>query len=451
MNRLDSVEDVLDLVRRCRLVEDIRLNGFVERLGGASPLTPAAVFELLVERGLLTPYQSNELAAGRCELAIGGYRILDLLGRGGMGQVFLAEHPLLKKRVALKVLTDGNRTDAAARERFVREARAAAALDHPNIVRVFSVNDAHDPPYLVMEYVDGISLQAAVVRHGTFTPSEAAAVGVEVALGLQCIAAVGLVHRDIKPANILIDRHGGVKILDLGIARFTADPLSKLIDTHDVVGTLDYLAPEQALDSSRVDARADLYSLGATLFFLLAGHPPYADDEVDRKAIRKQHSNPPSIAAQRLDIPPGLAEVINRLQERSAVDRYATPAEAAEALKPWASPGEDFPERYFRPWNSPVVADESNVSGNEPSPTPLPPTRRILRSQTERIIALPDTLPKTTPMPPIAALADSDPDLDESGSPTENIVGALPAQKSWPILALFAVGTVAALAGWFGS
>ncbi|HEY3789780.1 MAG TPA: serine/threonine-protein kinase, partial [Urbifossiella sp.] len=456
MTRPGSIEDVLELIRRSGVVADDRLNAFIQMLEesraasvqtaalSTSIPTPADVLNLMVERGLLTSFQSRELAAGRSEFSIGGYRILDLLGRGGMGQVYLAEHSLLGKRVALKVLSTADRAVDSASEPFTREARAAAALDHPNIVRVFDVNVVHNPPYLVMEYIDGVSLQAAVARHGTFTAGEAAAVGVEVAMGLQRASELGLVHRDIKPANILIDRKGGVKILDLGIARFNTDPISRLADTQTVIGTLDYLAPEQAIDSSLVDSRADQYSLGGTLFFLLAGHPPFADDEMQRKLVRKQQSNPPSLAALRLDIPCGLAEVINRMLSRSASDRYATPQDSARALKPWAARGPEFPERFFRPWRSPTDAPgPPTSSGNDPSPTPLPPTRVILRAQTERRIMPPEAMPDTTPMPMAfnsdtlaEALETADPVsvsdseavidvlLDESGSPTETLRAA---------------------------
>ncbi|MBY0513279.1 MAG: protein kinase, partial [Gemmataceae bacterium] len=198
MTRPDTVPDVLALVRRSRLVEDARLDGFRQLMASAhmTGLPAAGVLSLMVERGLLTRYQAGELAAGRWYgFWIGGYRVLDRLGRGGMGTVFLAEHVLLGKRVAVKVLAGRLQADSGARGRFLREAAAAAALDHPNVVRVYHADVDHDPPYLVMEYVDGISLQAAVARHGPFAPGEAAAVGVEVARGLAAAAAVGLIHR----------------------------------------------------------------------------------------------------------------------------------------------------------------------------------------------------------------------------------------------------------------
>ena len=409
-----SVQDVLTLVRRGEAAPDDRLTDFLEHLDcGTLAAGTTDLFNLMVERGLLTRYQAAELAAGRSSFKIGNYRIIDLLGRGGMGQVFLAEHTLLGKRVALKLLSSG-RSDEVACEQFVREARAAAALDHPNIVHVYDVNVAHDPPYLVMEYVDGISLQAAVVRHGTFTAGEAASVGFQVAVGLQQAAQVGLVHRDIKPANVLIDRKGGIKILDLGIARFASDPVARSAESQAVIGTLDYLAPEQAIDSSLVDSRADLYSLGATLFFLLAGHPPFADDESERRIVRKQQSNAPSLVASRLDIPVGLADVINRLLARSASDRYATPEEAAAALQPWAGWEPSFLDRLFQHLRTSAEADAP--------PAQLPPTRRITRAQTERRVP-----PDTTPMPRASLiLAEQqitvlDYPADEAGSPTERI------------------------------
>jgi len=451
MPRPESVSDVLALVRRSGLVPEERLGRFLEllhttglddtRAGGvATVLAPTGVLSLMVEQGLLTRYQSHELAAGRTKFNIGEFHILELLGRGGMGHVYLADHPDYKQPVALKVLTASDSNDDGSEQRFVREARAACALDDPKIVRVIDVNVAHDPPYLVMEYVDGVSLQAAVSRYGTFPPGEAAAIGTDIAMGLQSIADASLVHRDIKPANILVDRAGGVKILDLGIARFHSDPISKLADTQSVVGTLDYLAPEQAVDSSHVDVRADLYGLGATLFFLLAGHPPFADDDVKRKLVRKQQSNPPSIAATRLDIPGAFADVINRLLARSASDRYSTPREAAEALRQFASVPAEYPQRLFRPWrNHPDVPGQPTTTGNDPTPTPLPPTRRILRSSTERRIPSPETLLDTTPMPasPLLPLLPEplpfsmqETDLHETGSPTVTITAPVP-PKPW--------------------
>ncbi|MBN9523246.1 serine/threonine protein kinase, partial [bacterium] len=327
MCRPDTLDDVVALVRRSGLVDPDMLRRFLDLfarsgLGGrGAPLSPAGLLALMVEEGLLTRFQATELGAGRSELWVGPYRVRDELGRGGMGRVYLAEDTT-GALVAVKVLSAGLRDDPGARDRFRHEARAAAAIAHPNVVRVLSADPAHDPPYLVMEYVDGVSLQAAVARHGTFSAGEAAAVGLGVAAGLAPAAAVGLTHRDIKPANVLVDRAGAVKILDLGVARFASDPLSRRHDSALVIGTLDYLAPEQAVDSSAVDPRADLYALGATLYFLLAGHPPFPEPDFGRKLALKQEADPPPLTALRPDVPAGLAAVVARLMAREPAARY---------------------------------------------------------------------------------------------------------------------------------
>jgi serine/threonine protein kinase len=382
MPRPDTPQDVIELVRLSGAVDGARLAGFVElfRYAGSPPLPPEGVFGLMIERGLLTAYQAGELAAGRGDgLRVDRYLIRDRLGRGGMGQVFLAEHAVLGKRVAVKVLSTHLRADPDARARFVREARAAAAVDHPNVVRVYDADVAHDPPFLVMEYVDGVSLQAAVARHGAFAPAEADAVGVQVARGLGAAGDAGLVHRDIKPANLLIDRAGEVKILDLGLARFAADPTAQQTDRSVLLGTLDYLAPEQAVDSHAVDIRADIYALGATLYFLLAGHPPYPDDDLDRKLASKQSADPATLTGLRPDVPPGLDAVVHKLLARNPADRYRTPDEVAAALTPWVGAGPDVPARQFRPAALPDPGAANNRRRGR-DPTPLPLTQRVVRS-----------------------------------------------------------------------
>ena len=183
-------------------------------------LTPDTLLDQMVEANLLTAFQAEQLRNGRYQgFRLGNYRILDRIGSGGMGQVFLAEKDNTGMRVAIKVLRQQAYKAPKAFERFAREATISARLAHPNIVRVFDFHAGSQPPYLVMEYVDGISLQAAVAQTGPVAWGEAAHIGQQVALGLQHAHEAGLVHRDIKPANLLVDRHGGVKILDLGIVR----------------------------------------------------------------------------------------------------------------------------------------------------------------------------------------------------------------------------------------
>lgn len=411
MRRPDTLDDAVALVRTSGLVDPDDLQRFLDLfartgLGGGTAdarLSPTGVLALMVEEGLLTRFQAHEIGAGRPHLWVGPYRVRDELGRGGMGRVFLADDPG-GGLVAVKVLSAGLRDDLDARTRFRKEARAAAAAAHPNVVRLLAAEPNHDPPFLVMEYVDGVSLQAAVARHGTFAAGEAAAVGVGVAAGLAPAAAVGLVHRDIKPANVLIARAGGVKVLDLGVARFESDPLSRRYDATVVVGTVDYLAPEQAEDSSTVGPAADQYGLGATLYFLLAGHPPFPEPDLGRKLALKADSDPAPLTGLRPDVPAGLAAVVAKLMARRPADRYPTPAAAAAALAPWADVGPNFPARLFRATAGADPPGPPTEGGADPSVTPPPPTRRIVRPTPPRPV-----LPPADAPPPVA---------DEGGSST---------------------------------
>jgi serine/threonine-protein kinase len=339
-----------ELVRRSGLVPDREL----DRVLAGRPAGPTGLLAALTAAGLLTPFQAGQLAAGRCRGFLLGtnYRILDRLGAGGAGAVYLAEHTVLRRRVAVKVLAATD--DPLARERVIREARAAARLDHPNVVHVIDVDPDARPPYLVMEHVDGVTLQAAVAVAGPLRPETAAFCGVQVLGGLQRAHELGLVHRDVKPANVAVDRAGTVKLLDLGLVR-TGDALTVLSGTRPVLGTVDYLAPEQARDSSAVDTRADVYGLGGTVFYLLAGRPPFPDGSPGRKLLAKQTADPPPVHTLRPEVPAGLSAVIARMLARDPADRHQTPAAAADALAPFAAPEAGFPARLFGEEPPPAV------------------------------------------------------------------------------------------------
>jgi serine/threonine-protein kinase len=420
MLRPETAQDLLELVKQSDLVAAPTLDNFIAKLPAGEGRD--RVLSLLMAEGLLSRFQAAEVIAGRSRaLWLGCYRVLDRLGKGGMSQVFLAEHSVLGKRVAVKVLSANLRADKVARRRFVREARAAAAIVHPNIVHVFDVDMDHDPPYLVMEYVEGVSLQAAVASSGTMTVGEVAAIGMEVAKGLSIAAAEGLVHRDIKPANLLLDRRGGVKILDLGIVRLVGD------DTHppgteveEILGTIDYLAPEQAENAAKVDARADLYALGATLYFLLAGHPPFPGADLRHKLAAKQFSDPPPIHRLRPDVEIRFSEVIHRLMARDPADRFASADEAAESLSHFAALPADFPSRYFRTARASTVSDGSL---DEDDLLPISPTQSIRKPGFKAVAAAPhaeDPAPAAPdPAPP------PEPELEDAGPPTVRLAKSL--------------------------
>jgi serine/threonine protein kinase len=326
---LASAEAFVDLLRRSGLVEPERLDSLLEDLRASQKWSdePAGLAKTLVERGVLTSFQADQLLAGRWKgFFIGKYKILQRLGSGGMGTVFLAEHRLMKRLVAIKVLPRSRSADSSALERFYRETKAIAALDHPNVVRAYDLDQEGDLHFLVMEYVDGVSLQDLVKAYGPFDVPRAVHYLYQAAKGLQHAFSVGLIHRDIKPANLLVNRAGLVKLLDLGLARFFLDEQDILTRKYDekVLGTADYLAPEQAIDSHVVDIRADIYSLGATFYFALAGRPPFPEGTVAQKLIWHQTKMPEPVSQLRPDVPREVAELLQRMlaKNRRTVPRH---------------------------------------------------------------------------------------------------------------------------------
>ncbi len=335
-----SAAEFLDLVRKSGVLDEKRLDAHVDKLRAAKTLPSEAgkLAGVLVRDGLLTHFQAEQIMLGKWRrFTIGKYKVLERLGSGGMGSVFLCEHKLMRRRVAVKVLPTAKATDPSALERFYREARAVAALDHPNIVHAYDIDQDADLHFLVMEYVDGASLQEIIKKVGPMDPVRAAHYIYQSCLGLQHAHTAGLVHRDIKPGNVLVDRTGVVKILDMGLARFFNDEEDILTKKYDenVLGTADYLAPEQALDSHGVDIRADIYSLGATFYYVLTGRTPFSEGTVAQKLIWHQTRQPKAIRSLRPEVPEGLVAIIDKMMAKDPAQRYQTPLEVAEALVPF--------------------------------------------------------------------------------------------------------------------
>ena len=343
MPTLATTPELIERIRKSGLVPISELQAFLSNFEPSSNgKNPSDFLDGLIANHLLTRFQAERLFAGKYKgFMLGSYTILDRLGAGGMGQVFLAEHAAMRRFVALKVLPGNVYEDDTARERFFREARAVAALDHPNIVSVFDMNREGKLLYLVMEYVEGVSLQAVIEKDGRQSPAAAASYAQQMAFGLQHAHERGLVHRDIKPGNTLVDRAGLARLLDLGLVRSESDGDSKLTSPlgggRSILGTVDYLAPEQALDSSAVDIRADIYSLGATLYFLLAGHPLFPEGRAGQKLMWQQSREPAPIDQLRPEVPAGLAAVVHQALAKKRTERFQTPLEMAIALTPWVS------------------------------------------------------------------------------------------------------------------
>src|SRR5262249_43126100 len=339
-----TITEFVELVRKSGVADEKRLDAYLEHLRAiaALPTEPGKLAGLMVRDGILTTFQAQQFMQGKWRrFTIGKYKVLEQLGSGGMGSVYLCEHMLMRRRVAVKVLPTAKAEDPAALERFYREARAVAALDHPNIVRAYDIDEEDKLHFLVMEYVDGSSLQEIVKKaNRPLDPIRAAHYICQAALGLQhAFQFAALIHRDIKPGNILVDRQGAVKVLDMGLARFFNDELDQITKQYDenVLGTADYLAPEQALDSHGVDIRADIYGLGATFYFCLTGRTPFMEGTVAKKLICHQTRQPKPIKDFRKDVPEGLLAIIEKMMAKDADQRYQTPAEVVAALEPWTT------------------------------------------------------------------------------------------------------------------
>lgn len=333
-------EKLVDLVRKSGLIENERLDPFLARLTREYGDLPGEkrLAELLVSADLLTQWQADRIVTGKYKgFRLGKYKLLGQIGKGGMSSVYLAEHTLMKRRVAIKVLPINRVKDASYLERFQLEARAVARLDDPNIVRAFDIDNDGNIHYIVMEYVDGHDLHQHVGQHGPMDYQVAADFIAQAANGLAHAHEMGLVHRDIKPANLLLDKRGTVKLLDLGLAKLTADEEPSLTLAHDenVLGTADYLAPEQALNSHKADSRADIYSLGCTLYFLLAGKPPFPDGSISERLLKHQVEEPPSLLRYRPDAPLSLLDICSKMMAKKPEQRYQSAAEVAQRLTEW--------------------------------------------------------------------------------------------------------------------
>ncbi|MBI2807241.1 MAG: serine/threonine protein kinase [Planctomycetes bacterium] len=308
-------------------------------LAGLEPKTPQELADALIHEGVLTHFQAEKLIAGRWRgfLITDKYRLLERLGAGGMGAVYLCEHVHMGRKVALKILPVQQAEDPASLARFYREAKAVARLDHPNIVRAHDIDHDDKLHFIVLEFVDGCNLHDFVRRNGTVSPEHAAHFIRQASLGLQHAHEAGLVHRDIKPGNLLLDRNGVVKLLDMGLARFFHEDSAAFIKEYEVgyiIGTGDYIAPEQIVDS-RVDIRADIYSLGGAMYYLLTGKSPFQEGTSAQKIIWHQVRHPKSLRALRPDVPEEMLKVFEKMIAKEPARRFQTPIEAADALEPF--------------------------------------------------------------------------------------------------------------------
>lgn len=297
----------------------------------------------LNKRGWLTGFQIKEIFRGRGKsLAVGPYRILDLIGEGGMGRVFRAQHTRLGREVALKVIRREKLANPMTVRRFRQEIQAVAHLSHPNVVLAFDADEAGGDHYLAMEFVDGIDLTKLVRDKGPLPIPLACDYVRQAALGLHHAYERGLVHRDVKPSNMIAAKTGQVKVLDLGLAMLNEAPggedAARVTQEGFVIGTPDFLAPEQAQNPLNVDTRADIYALGATLYYLLTGKVPYEGANPTEKLMKHVTDPPPQLLKRLPSAPPQLDQLIQWMMAKDPNARPQTPLQAAHALAPF-SPG----------------------------------------------------------------------------------------------------------------
>jgi len=364
----NSFEELIQLIRKSGMVDEARLTSYIARRqkGRGIASDPRQATDDMIGDGMLTNFQAEQFLLGKWRgFSIGKYKLLERIGVGGMGQVFLCEHMFMKRRVAIKVLPPAKAEQPAALGRFYREARAAGSLEHPNIVRTHDIDQDGNLHFIVMEYVDGSNLLEIVKKFGRMDCGRAAHYTKQVAVGLDFAFKSGVIHRDVKPGNILIDRKGLARVLDLGLARFFNDQSDMLTVKYDdkiVLGTADYVAPEQVANSHAVDVRADVYALGATLYFLLAGHPPFPTGTVSQKLLWHRTKEPTPIRQLRPEVPEGLAAILTKMMAKDPAVRYQSPAEIVNAITPWITTDKLVPSVSEMPVLCPAVLEGMDMA-----------------------------------------------------------------------------------------
>jgi eukaryotic-like serine/threonine-protein kinase len=346
---IDSVAGLIEELRQNKLLRAPQLDE-IERMLQPRFSSPLGLAKELVRRGWLTVYQVNQLfQANGQQLTLGPYRILDYVGKGGASQVFKAWHTGRDCLVALKVILPEFLSNPEAVGRFHREMQVVTRLAHPNIVRSFEEDAYGQALFFAMEFVQGTDLDKVTNLAGALPIPQACDYIRQAALGLQHAHEQGLVHRDIKPANLvqIVNTHT-IKILDFGLARLrdttpnaTGAALVNLTAQGTLLGTPDYVSPEQAKDARSVDIRADIYSLGCTFYFLLAGGPPFPGGSALQKIHNHMKKEPTAITILRPEVPPAVVGIVKKMMAKVPDDRYSTPGDVAAAVAPFSEEHKD--------------------------------------------------------------------------------------------------------------
>lgn len=346
------------------------INLIVQSKGGdpmiATEISEKKLAQRLVEMNVISAYQADQLLTGRTKLNLGPYIITDWIGQGGMGQVFKAVHQMLGRESAVKVLPL-HKTTPEAIENFRREIRAQAKLDHPNLVRAFDAGEDGNVHYLVVEYIPGTDLRRLVRSKGKLSVQQAANIIKQSAEGLAHAHQGGLIHRDIKPGNILVTPEGVSKLSDLGLAFFLNDGSDPRVGK--IVGTADYLSPEQIRTPQRITSASDIYSLGCTLYYAVTGKVPFPGGTPKSKAKRHLEETPWHPRRFNDEVSDDFVDLIGDMMEKDPKERIQSAEEVAERLAPWAaddSPllGEDLDSR---PRWAPAPIESPDAQDTDPN------------------------------------------------------------------------------------
>lgn len=335
------VEQFVQFLEASGLMSAEEIRRFLEELpAGEKPASGGDLAKLLFRKGKLTRFQAEAIYHGKAKgLVLGEYVVVDRIGAGGMGEVYRAQHRRMKRTVAVKMLPAELSKTPNVVQRFEREVEAAAKLIHPNIVTAFDAGEAGGVLYLAMEYVDGQDLAAVVHQRGPLDVAAALNYTLQAAEGLRYAHDEGVVHRDIKPSNLLLDKKGAIKILDMGLARFVNDvagdepTAAALTQSGQVMGTVDYMSPEQAANTKSADKPADIYSLGATLYFLLTGRSMYGGDTLVERIMAHRDQPIPSLRAVRTDVSRPLEETFRAMVAKTPTLRQRSMGQVIEELQ----------------------------------------------------------------------------------------------------------------------
>lgn len=362
---------------RSKLLERSTLRAAFNALPAERRQDAQALADLLVHDGKLSRYQAKKLLQGASAgLLFGHYQVLAFIGKGGVSNVYLARDQRNQQLLALKILPSRRaQANSNLLARFRREMEICRRVDHSNIARAYAAGMYRGIPYIAMEYIPGKSLYRLVAQQGPLSVPQAARLFAEVAAGLDHAHRQGIIHRDLKPSNILVTADGHAKVLDFGLALVRGEPSAGRTVVGGkgyVVGTMDYLAPEQALDAAGVDARSDIYALGCALYHALTGQPPFPGGEPIDKIRCHCHQEPVLLSQLNPEIPPKFAALVYTMMAKRPDERFATAARVRQELLSWISANDSGESK---PSNAAVSSTPSELASAEPISTSAPAAR----------------------------------------------------------------------------